>query len=262
MLTSQDELRETGLTGVALKPTEVDVSGITELPLSTAVLDFEGIDHLPTRSTLERLADRVDLRVTVPVRADGFDPLGDDSAFDRIPAGVDHVLVAGNPAYLGTEERRRPIAPRFGAALDRANDPWVGTESVERLALATGVGQFELLGPTTERDFRGLREAGFDGHLAVYAPTVVSPDDAVVLDAVGDYLARRDPVREQLPREARTDRRAAGPIRETLLNAAAEYVIAGGASEIQARVDTLLDAGADSVIAYPAEGLERFGVRS
>ena len=261
-MTSQDELLETGLTGVALKPTEVDLSTVDELPLPVAVIDFEGIDHLPTRATLDRLADQIDLRVTAPVRADGFDPLGDDSAFGRIPAGVNHVLVAGNPAYLSRGERQRAIAPRFGAALDRARDPWIGTENVERLALATGAGQFELLGPTTERDFRGLRRAGFDGHLAVYAPTVLSADDDVVLDAVGAYLARREPVREQLPREARTDHRAAGQIRQTLLDAAAEYVIAGGTLEIRERVATLQDAGADSVIAYPAEGLEGFGGRS
>lgn len=259
MLTSQDELLETGLTGVALKPTEVDLSAVKELPLPVAVIDFEGIDHLPARPTFERLADQVDLRVTAPVRADGFDPLGDDSAFDRIPADIDHVLVAGNPAYLTATERQRAIAPRFGAALDRVNDPWIGTENVERLALATGAGQFELLGPTTERDFRGLRAAGFDGPLAVYAPTVLSPDDDIVLDAVGDYLARREPVREQLPREARTDHRAAGRIRDTLLDAVADYVIAGGLTEIRERVETLHDAGADSVIAYPAEGLAGFG---
>lgn len=262
MLTNPEALVETGFAGLALKPAEVDIASIASLPLDTAVIDFEGGDHIPDQGTLERLADMVDLRVTTPVRADGFDPFGDDSGYDLLPGSVDHVLVAGNPAYLSPEERRRSIAPRLGAALDIASDPWVGTENIERLALATGAGQFELLGPTTERDFRALRQAGFTGHLAVYAPTVLSGDDDEVLDAVGAYLARREPVRRQLPREARSDRRAAGRIRERLLEAAGEYVIAGGPDDVRERVATLEAAGADSVIAYPAQGLDAFRGRS
>ena len=185
MLTGQQALRETGVAGLAIKPTECDLSSVDDLPLQQAVVDFEGTENIPSMTTLERLAESVDLRVTTPVRADGFDPLGDDSGFERLPAGIDHVLVAGNPAYLSPDERNRGIANRLGAAIDLANNPWVGTENIERLALATGAGQFELLGPTTERDFRALRAAGFEGDLSVYAPTVLSDDDDWVLDAVG-----------------------------------------------------------------------------
>lgn len=262
MLTNRDALLDTGLAGLALKPTECDLSSIDALPVGMAVIDFEGSEFFPSGATLERLIEVVDLRVTIPVRADGFDPFGDDSGFNRLPDGTDHVLVAGNPAYLAPQERGRSIAPRLGAALGRSADPWVGTENIERLALATGAGQFELLGPTTRRDFRALRAAGFDGDLAVYAPIVLSNTDDEILDAVGTYLARRDPVRRRLPADPRTDRRAVGRTREMLLAAAEDYVIAGDRDAISDRVDALTDAGADSVVAYPAQGLDRDWGRS
>lgn len=262
MLTGQETLRETGIAGLAIKPAECDVASIDDLPLDRAVIDFEGAENLPATSTFERLAESVDLRVTTPVRADGFDPLGDDSGFERLPDGIDHVLVAGNPAYLSAAERNRGIAERLGAAMDLASDPWVGTENIERMALATGAGQFELLGPTTERDFRALRAAGFDGELAVYAPTVLAEDNDEILNAVGEYLARREPIRRELPREARTDQRAAGRVRETLVDAASDYAIAGGPEAVNDRVSSLHDAGADAVIAYPAQGLDAFRDRS
>lgn len=262
MLTSREALHETGLAGLALKPAECDLASIDELPLDMAVIDFEGAEFVPPRATLERLSNLVDLRVTVPVRADGFDPFGDDSSFARLPDGIDHVLVAGNPAYLTRGERDRSIAPRLGAALDLASDPWVGTENIERVALATGAGQFELLGPTTDRDLRALRAAGFEGPLAVYAPTVFTRTDDAILDAVGTYLARREPVRRRLPTDPRTDRRAFGRTRDVLLDAVSDYVIAGGPDAVRDRVAALSAAGADAVVAYPAQGLDTVWGRS
>ncbi len=114
-----DSILETGIDGAALKPAECDVSRGSGLPFDTVVIDYEGREHLPDRETLESLADGRELRLTTPVRADGFDPLGDDSLADRIPAGVRRVLVAGHAAYLDGEERSRAVAPRLGASRGR-----------------------------------------------------------------------------------------------------------------------------------------------
>lgn len=257
-----DAVHETGIDAAAIKPAECDVSAAAALPFETVTIDFEGRAHLPDPDVLADLADAVsELRVTVPVRADGFDPLGDGSALEGIPEEAETVLVAGNPAYLSTEERRRAVAPRLGAALGRTRDPWVGTEGIERIALATGATQFSLLSRTTEREFRALRTAGFDGQLAVYAPTVLSDDPDVVLDAVGDYVARRAPVRAALPDRARTDAAAGGRARDVLLEASTDYALVGSVREVSARVDALREAGADHVVGYPARGLDAFGVR-
>jgi hypothetical protein len=199
--------------------------------------------------------------VTVPVRADGFDPLGDDAAFDALPVGVKTVLVAGNPAYLSESERGRAVAPRLGAAVERTDDPWVGTEGVERVALATGATQFSVRAPTTERELRGLRAAGWEGGLAVDAQTVLADDEDVVLDAVGDYVARRAPVRAALPDGAPTDGGAGGRARAVLEDAVRDYALVGTAEQVRARVDALRAAGADRVVGYPAQGLGAFGVR-
>ncbi|EMA54849.1 DUF7388 family protein [Halococcus salifodinae] len=51
---------------------------------------------------------------------------------------VGWVLVAGYLRYLSDTERKRAVAPRFGAAHENAPDAWNGTEGVERLALPTG----------------------------------------------------------------------------------------------------------------------------
>jgi len=255
-------IHDTGIDGAAIKPAECDVSSAADLPFRRVVVDFEGHEHLPDAEVLSDLADSVDeLRVTVPVRADGFDPLGDDSAFDALPGGTKRVLVAGNPAYLADDERRRAVAPRLGAAVDRTNDPWVGAEGVERVALATGATQFALLSPGTAREFRALRAAGFEGELAVYAPVVLSDDRDAVLDALGDYVARRAPVRDALPAGGRTDGGADGRAREVLLDACRDYALVGSAEEVGGRVEALHEAGADHVVGYPARGLGAFGVR-
>lgn len=258
MLSNEAVVRRTGLDEVALKPREVDLASVAALPFERVTIDFEGQGAVPSPSTLRRLADQAGLRVTVPVRADGFDPLGDDRRWADLPAGADLALVAGNPAYLSGAERRRPIAPRLAAAVDRAPDAWVGTEGIERLALATGATQFELLGPATERQIRALRAIGFDGGVAVYAPTVLSADEDVRLDALGPYVARRRPVAAALPRGASTDATATGRAREVLLAACDDYAVAGGIETVRGRVDDLRESGVDHVVGYPARGLDAF----
>lgn len=123
--------------------------------------------------------------MTVPVRVDGFDPLGDDSRWADLPAGADVALVAGNPAYLTKAEQSRRLAPRLDAGIERAPDARVGTEGIERLALATGATQFELFVPDTERWVRHRREARFERDIVVYAPTVLTDDEDALLDPRG-----------------------------------------------------------------------------
>ncbi len=258
MLRSDVAVRLAGLDAVALKPAECDVRRALDLPVDAVTVDYEGREHVPDEATLEALAAELDVRVTVPVRADGFDPLGDDSLLRALPDGVAHVLVAGHPAYLSETERERAVGPRFGRAVPAADDPWVGTEGVERAALATGATQFELLSRSTHGDLRALRAAGFDGELAVYAPTVLSGDEDEILDAVGGYVARRGPVRRALPDDAATDADADGRAREMLLAAADDYALTGSVEDVQEQVRALRDAGVDHVVGYPARGVDGF----
>lgn len=244
-----------GLDGVALKPREHDLLRATRLPVDVLAVDYEGDESIPDDATLEALAETHELRVTTPVRANGYDPYGDDSRLP-LPAG-NRVLVAGNPAYLTDTELRRAIAPRLGDALAESTDSWVGTEGVERTALATGATQYELLGPTTERDLRAFRAAGFDGGLAVYAP-VVFGDEAAALDAVGGYVARRGPVKRALPDGAPSDATATDRTRELLVDAIERYALVGSPEVIRERVDALREAGADRLVGYPAQGLDAF----
>ncbi|USZ68936.1 luciferase [Halorussus salilacus] len=258
MLTTGETLAETGLDAAALKPAECDVSRATDLPFETVAIDYEGREHLPDADLLADLARHAEVRLTTPVRAEGFDPLGDDALYDEIPEGVRRVAVAGHAAYLTDEERKKAVAPRLGAAVERDPDAWVGTESVERVALATGATQFELLSRTTERDLRALRAAGFDGEVAVYAPTVLSDDEDAVLDAVGGYVARRGPVARALPEGAATDAAATGRAREVLSAASGDYALVGTPAEVGERVADLKGAGADTVVGYPARGIGEF----
>ena len=255
MSTTTRRLAATGIDGVALKPTETDVTVAHELPFELVCLDYEGRESHPDSETLAELAADTDLRVTTPVRADGFDPLGDDSLVETVPAAAGRVLVAGHPAYLSETERGRAVAPRLGQAVETTRDPWVGTESVERLALAAGGTQYELLSRRTGRDLRGLRAAGFEGHIAVYAPTVPTDDEDRILNAVGEYAARRQPVRRALPDDAATDADATGRAREVLSKAVRDYALVGSPGDIHSRVGELKDTGADLVIGYPAAGL-------
>ncbi|MDH5021667.1 DUF7388 family protein [Halobacterium rubrum] len=251
-----------GIDAVAVKPAEHDWRRIEHLAdsVGTVTVDYEGREHLPDLDGLAALAgDSREIRLTTPVRADGFDPLGDDSLAADLPESLGRVLVAGHGAYLTDEESSRAVAPRLGAAVEAATgDAWVGTEGVERAALATGATQFELLSRGTERDLHGLRAAGFDGDVAVYAPTVLTDDENEILDAVGDYTARRGPVRRALPDDAETGAAADGRAREVLSKAVRDYALVGDRETVRERVTALREAGADHVVAYPARGLDAF----
>ena len=251
----------TRLDGLALKPSE-NALGPTA---SLVTVDYEGREHLPGAGTLESLARAARLYVTAPVRADGFDPHGEDGLYERVPPEAGLVFVAGNGAYLDERERERAVAPRLRAALDRYGDgdrrpePWVGTEGIRRVALAAGGVQYELLSRTTERDVRALRAAGFDGELAVYAPVVRSTDEDAVLDAIGAYVARRKPVQAALPEGAATGASATGRTRDVLRSAATDYALVGNTARVRQRVGELREAGVDTVVGYPARGLAAFG---
>jgi len=249
-------LARTGVDAVALKPTEHRLDLASDLPVDALAVDFEGRDAVPEPAVLRDLARTHSIRVTVPVRADGYDPLGDDSALAALPDEVGRILVAGNPAYLDDAERARAIAPRLRAAAEACDDHWVGTESVERVALAVGGTQFELLSAETQADVRGLRAAGVEVPIAVYAPTVLTDDPDAVLDALGGYVARRQSVRESLPGGTPTDSSAEGTARDVLLAAARDYALVGDPEGVAERVDSLRRAGVDHVVAYPARGLE------
>jgi len=258
MLSAAARARETGIDAVALKPMECDVSVAADLPFDTVVIDYEGREHFPESDVLADIAARCDLRLTTPVRAAGFDPLGDDALAATLPDDVGRVLVAGHSAYLDEAEQSKPIAPRLGAATEAYPDAWVGTEGIERLALATGAGQFELLSRSTDRDLRALRAAGYEGQVSLYAPVVLDDDEDAILDAVGDYTARRGPVRRALPDDAATDGSATGRAREVLSAAVRDYALVGDAETVGERVAELTDAGADTVVGYPARGPDAF----
>ncbi|WP_254280070.1 DUF7388 family protein [Haloarcula marina] len=249
-------LSAVGIDAVALKPMEVDPRRATGLDVETVVVDYEGHEYVPDFDTLRALADSASVRLTTPVRADGYDPLGDDSALAALPDAVERVLVAGHSAYLTESEASRAVAPRLEAATADAADPWVGTEGIERLAMAVGGTQYELLARSTERDIRALRAAGFDGDVALYAPVVLTDDTDAILDAVGAYAARRRPVRTALPDDAATDSAATGRAREVLEQAVSDYALVGTGGEIDARIDRLREVGVDTVVGYPARGLD------
>jgi len=251
-------LATAGIDAVALKPTECDLSAAVDLPVSTLVVDYEGRTALPDAATLQRLAETAEVRVTTPVRADGLDPLGDRSVDEELPGEIGRVLVAGHGAYLSEAEANRKIAPRFGAARDNHPDAWVGTEGVERIALAVGGTQFELLSRSTRRDVRALRAAGFDGDIAIYAPTAFTDDEDDLLDALGAYVSRRAPVRRALPDDAATDSEAIGRARDVSLAASRDFALVGDLDTVRERVTELHETGVDTVVAYPACGLDQF----
>lgn len=248
----------TGLDAVALKPTECDVARGRDVLLPGVVVDYEGRDRLPDAAALRSVAAEKSVRVTTPVRADGFDPLGDDSLLEELPTAVNRVLVAGHSAYLSEAEAERPVAPRLGTAREQAPDAWVGTEGVERVAMAAGGTQYDLLSRSTDRDLQALRAAGFDGEVVVYAPTVLTDDEDAVLDAVGPYTARRRPVASALPDDAATDADAEGRARDVLSKAVRDYALVGTPDTVADRIADLKAAGADAVVGYPARGLDEF----
>ncbi|AHF98753.1 luciferase [Halostagnicola larsenii XH-48] len=256
MLTATSPVTRAGLDAIALKPAECDVSNAESLDVETIVIDYEGRSHLPEPAVLESLAETADLFVTTPVRADGFDPLGDETLLETLPDDAGRVLVAGHAAYLTDDERARAVSPRLGAALETDPEAWVGTEGLERIAMATGATQFELFSRSTERELRSLRRAGFDGRISVYAPAVFTDDADEILGAIGPYLARRRPVSSALPEGARTDASAQGRAREILLEAADDYALAGPEADVRERTERLREAGATTIVGYPARGLD------
>lgn len=249
-------LTDVGIDAVALKPTEVAVERAHELDVETVTVDYEGQAEVPDPDVLRDLAASYDVRVTAPVRVDGFDPQGEDHLRALLPESVGEVLVAGHPAYLDEDERRRAVAPRLSAAAKSATDPWVGTESIERLALAVGHTQYELLGPDTTAAVRALRAAGVTESIAVYAPVVLSTAEETILDAVGEYAARRRRVRERLPEEAPRDSAVTGEARTELLRGCRAYALVGGAEDVAGQVAELHAAGVDKIVGYPARGLD------
>jgi hypothetical protein len=76
------------------------------------------------------------------------------------------------------------------------------------------------------------------------------------VDAVGAYTARRGPVRAALPDGAATDATATGRAREVLTQAVRDYALVGDGETVENRVERLRDAVADTVVAYPARGLD------
>lgn len=242
--------------GLAVKPAVMDLDTVGDLGVETLVIDFEGVAAMPDREALTDLSRRAAVRVTTPVRGTGFDPLGDDSRGRRLPSTVDRVLVAGHPAYLDGEERQRAAGPRLVAAADSHPDAWVGTEGVERYALATGLTQFELLSKSTERTVMALSGSAVDVSIGVYAPIVPTTDDDRILDAIGGYVARRPRVKRGLPDGATPDSTATGSTRERLLAAAADVALVGSGEQIQQRVDQLRSVGVETIIGYPALGVD------
>ncbi|WP_255196940.1 DUF7388 family protein [Halorarius litoreus] len=257
MLTEESPVSRAGLDALALKPKEHDLSRAVDLPVDTVNIDYEGHAHFPSDAVLEALAADKRVFATTPVRADGFDPLGDDSHLPLLE-GVGRVLVAGHGAYLTETEATKAIAPRLHAARETAPEAWVGTEGIERLALAAGGTQYELLSRGTERSVRALRAAGYEGRLAVYAPVVLAAEETDILDAVGGYAARRGPVVRALPEGASTDGTATGRAREVLSEAVRDYALVGDAATVREQTDTLREAGVDTVVGYPARGLDAF----
>ncbi|ERH08842.1 MAG: hypothetical protein J07HX64_00591 [halophilic archaeon J07HX64] len=249
-------LSEVGFDAAALKPGEVDIERASALDVDLVAVDYDGREHVPEEDLLADLASSFELFVTVPVRADGYDPLGDDSLRARVPEEAGEVLVAGNASYLSTEERRRAVAPRLDAASTGVTDLWVGTEGIERIALAVGGTQYDLLSRSTAREVDALRTAGLNTPIAVYAPTVLTDDEDTVLDAVGAYAGRRSRVRARLPDDTPRDHTIEGEARETLLSACREYALAGDPETVATRVDELHKAGVDHVVGYPARGLD------
>lgn len=273
-MVTEEPLAHVGCDAVALKPSECDISRATGFSVDTIAIDYEGREHLPSAETLRRLTEHATVYLTTPIRADGFDPLGDNSLVEWIPDGIGRVFVAGNPAYLSERERCRSVSPRLGKALDRLSTstsplpPWVGTEGIERLALAAGGVQYDLLSPSTLGTVRGFRSVGYGGEIAIYAPTVLSDDDNVILDALGGYIARRQAVRRVLDDTGDTvsedgtgettspDRHASGRTRDILLTAAEDFALVGDSETIRERITALHDAGVDTVVTYPATGIE------
>lgn len=248
MIKHANRLATAGFDAIAIKPSSQSITSIDPSQIDAIVIDFEGPAHLPDPNQVAELSEESHVTLTAPVRADGFDPLGDDGLFDQFEEADRFALVAGNGAYLTEGEQRKAIAPRLGRAIKRYPDAWVGTEGIERLALATGASQFELLSPDTPNMLTGLRSAGFDGEIALYAPTVVTDDRQVALSELKSYLSRRRRVKRALSNGSATH---TDP-QDVLLQAMDDYALVGDESSIAQQIESLKTAGATTVVGYPA----------
>jgi len=175
------------------------------------VLDSEGVRDdlgLPSLDVLVRRADESSgprVVITVPVRRSDF--LERLEGTLRILSRRDRAslcLVAGNPAYL-TEEERRRSAPRLLAyAAERVHrelggrtEVFVGTErverTVERLCRELDVVPFLLLDLHPPELLERLRPNG--NRLAVYVPFALGPSSEAI-PALLPYVRRRMTVRQ------------------------------------------------------------------
>lgn len=252
-MTQLEVISDVGFDAVAAKPSHTDLVELTSSPVEHMVIDFEGREHYPSDTTLRKLKETTDIRVTIPIRADGFDPLGDRHHLDSLPPETKVVLVAGNPAYLTEDELRRPIAPRIGAATDEFSDAWIGTEGIPRIALAASAPLFYLLSPQSTRTIQKIRSAGYTGTIAVYAPTLVSAETETILDTLGPYTFRREPVRRKLETESFSELDSTD--REILLRETQNYALTGSVSEINTQITNLKTQGVDTVVTYLPTGL-------
>lgn len=123
-------------------------------------------------------------------------------------------LVAGNAAYLDTDERRRPLARTIREAVKTVKkncedrEVWIGTEGVLRLATELAaeykLTPFLLLDKSLESNIQSLRDRGFTGDFAIYVPFYISANRRRVLHDVlyrlSGYMLRRKWVREEAKR--------------------------------------------------------------
>lgn len=246
MMKTTRRIAEAGFDGIALKPTTQPPDSVDPTAVDSLVIDFEGDDSLPSPDAVAETAAHTTVVVTTPVRSDGFDPLGDDRLFAAYAPHARFALVAGNGAYLHPHERRRAIAPRLAEAIERYPDALVGTEGIERIALATGAAQFELLGPRTASLIRGLRAAGFTGDIAVYTPAAVTDDRQAAIDWLSGYLRRRRPVQRAL------DNAGDSSDEQRVLDQALDnFALVGDTATVNRRIDSLKAVGATAVIGHP-----------
>jgi len=206
MLTGREAVARAGIDAVALKPAECDVSRAANSPIDRVTIDYEGREHLPDAETLDRLAAEAELYVTTPVRADGFDPLGDDSLIDKIPdpppAGCSWRATARTSRRTS---RRRAVAPRLGAARAARRPRRVGRHGASSASRwRRGGTQFELLSLSVDRSRRAWApRRRVRRRIAVYAPTVLTDDEDVVLDAVGASSPAPPPAGPRAPGRGR-----------------------------------------------------------
>lgn len=253
-MTQLETIESVGFDALAVKPSHTDPSRVTSSPFDRFIIDFEGTEYYPSVSLIRDLQASTNVRLTIPVRVNGFDPLGNRDYLDALPPETKMVLVAGNPAYLSQAELSRRIAPRIGEVASEFADVWVGTEGIPLIALATDATQFFLLSPESRNTVKTIRAAGYAGTIAVYAPTVISDDQNTILDAIGPYTARRDRVRRELNRpDSITDLDSND--REILVRAIQEYALTGSVPEINEQIQSLKNQGIDTVVSYLPTGI-------